>query len=72
MNRMKIESEVTCLTYTTAPEGVYVNVIATGMRDGNVRCVCVMLNVRIHTRVRTRIHTHKTMAKPTLGYLLTT
>ena len=41
VNRMKIESEVTCLTYTTAPEGVYINVIATGMRDGNVKYVCV-------------------------------
>ena len=45
VNRKKIESEVTCLTYTTAPEGVYVNVIATGMRDGNVRCVCVCAHV---------------------------
>jgi len=45
VNRIKIESEVTCLTYTTAPEGVYVNVIATGMRDGNVRYVCVCVCV---------------------------
>lgn len=38
VNRMYVDSEITCLAYTTAPEGVYVNVIATGMKDGAIRC----------------------------------
>ena len=37
VNKMCVESEITCLAYTTAPEGVYVNVIATGMKDGRIR-----------------------------------
>ena len=37
VNKTCVESEITCLAYTTAPEGVYVNVIATGMKDGSIR-----------------------------------
>ena len=38
VNKITVDSEITCLAYTTAPEGVYVNVIATGMKDGSIRC----------------------------------
>lgn len=36
VNKTRIESEITCLAYTTAPEGVYVNVIASGMKNGRI------------------------------------
>ena len=37
VNKTCVESDITCIAYTTAPEGVYVNVIATGMKDGSIR-----------------------------------
>jgi len=43
VNKMCVQSEITCLTYTTAPEGVYVNVIATGMKDGSIRCALFVI-----------------------------
>ena len=39
VNKTCVESEITCLAYTTAPEGVYVNVIATGMKEGSIRYI---------------------------------
>ena len=46
VNKITVDSEITCLAYTTAPEGVYVNVIATGMKNGSIRC---SLTRDIHT-----------------------
>ena len=43
---MCVESDITCLAYTTAPEGVYVNVIASGMKDGGIRCESIILIIR--------------------------
>lgn len=34
---IKLDVRINCLTYTSAPEGVYVNVLVGGLANGNIR-----------------------------------
>jgi len=37
--REEVHSRVTLLSYSSAPEGVFVNVVIGGLANGNIRCV---------------------------------
>ncbi len=39
IDRTHVEVMVHCLSYTAAPEGLYINALIGGLANGNIRCV---------------------------------
>ena len=37
INKCRSDVQIMCICYTSAPEGVYVNVIAGGMSNGSIK-----------------------------------
>ncbi len=51
IDRTHVEVMVHCLSYTAAPEGLYVNALIGGLANGNIRCV-----KRMHRNTVTCMH----------------
>jgi len=37
VGKIAVEDEVSCLAYSAAPEGLYVNILAGGLKNGKVK-----------------------------------